>query len=57
MNCERYSAFIDGRKVRLYDEVPAMLYHIFKQESMGKYFTGDDGDVAEDKVKAWLCRE
>ncbi len=57
MNCDRYGASINGMKVMLYDEVPAMLYHIFRKESLGKYFLDDCGEVDETKVREWISQE
>ncbi|MCR5273098.1 MAG: hypothetical protein K6E13_08955 [Lachnospiraceae bacterium] len=57
MNCERYTAFINGKKVMFYDEVPVSLYHIFRKESLGKFFLDESGEVDENKVKDWIRRE
>ena len=40
-----------------FDEVPATLSHIFDKDSLGRYFTGDDGEVETDAVEAWIKRE
>ena len=44
MNRARYNCEVDGiGRVRLYDEVPPMLYHLFDKNWFGKYF--DRADV------------
>ena len=55
MNCARYNCNVNGRNVRLYDEVPATLYHIFDKDWLGKYF----GQTDEDGISAtkWVKRE
>lgn len=50
MNCDRYHMNIDGKEVWLYDSVPATLYHVFNEKTLGKYFT----DISPE---AWIKRE
>lgn len=38
MNAAKYNCTVNGKTIRLYDEVPAMLYHIFNKDWFGKYF-------------------
>lgn len=57
MNCARYRTCIRGKQTWLFDEVPATLSHIFDKDSLGRYFTGDDGEVETDAVEAWIKRE
>lgn len=43
MNMARYNCEVDGiGRVRLYDEVPPMLYHLFDEKWFGKYFSMAD---------------
>ena len=63
MNRARYNCYVYGiGRVRLYDEVPPMLYHIFEQEWFGKYFGKMVAESSEknaqtlDVVK-WVKRE
>lgn len=43
MNTARYNCEVAGKgRVRLYDEVPPMLYHLFDEEWFGKYFSMAD---------------
>lgn len=49
MNTERYRI--------TFDEVPAMLYHIFQRDSLGKYFLDETGMVDRMQVDAWIQRE
>ncbi len=42
MNPCRYNCLIGNEKVRLYDEVPATLAHIFDGNSMGRFFESSD---------------
>ena len=55
MNCARYNCNVNGRNVRLYDEVPATLYHIFDKDWLGKYF--DQTDEEGIGVVKWVKRE
>ncbi len=55
MNCARYNCNVNGKNVSLYDEVPAMLYHIFDKDWFGKYFGQADAEGI-DAVK-WVKRE
>ena len=70
MNPERFSLEIDGRRIWLYDMVPATLYHIFDKNSLGKYFLTYDPMVENEmvgsypkqeldlnRVKSWIKRE
>lgn len=50
MNCDRYHMNIDGEEVWLYDSVPATLYHVFNDKTLGKYFT----DISPE---TWIKRE
>ncbi len=53
MNRARYNCEVAGiGRVRLYDEVPPMLYHLFDEEWFGKYFD----QQSLDPVK-WVKRE
>lgn len=49
MNCARYMMEINDEKIWLYDFVPATLYHIFEQDTLGRFF--DDELSAEEWVK------
>lgn len=57
MNPARYRIFINGEKVYLFDEVPAMLNHIFNKDSLGRFFLDKDGKVDESFVVSWIKRE
>ena len=57
MNSARYRTYIRGRQTWLYDEVPATLAHIFDKDSLGRFFTGDDGEVSKGAVTEWVKRE
>lgn len=57
MNKARFSCSVNGETVSLFDEVPAMLYHIYQKESLGRFFLGDNGETDREKVEAWICRE
>lgn len=58
MNVARYRTWINGKGTMwLFDEVPAMLYHVWQKESLGRYFLGGNGEVDEKKVEDWICRE
>ena len=70
MNPERFSLEIDGRRIWLYDMVPATLYHIFDKNSLGKYFRAYDPmgenemigsfpkqELDLNRVKSWIKRE
>ena len=48
MNSARYKSFVNGKEVWFFDEVPAMLYHIFDKDSLGRYFSDNES------VKNWL---
>lgn len=50
MNCDRYHMNIDGEEVWLYDSVPATLYHVFNDNTMGKYFKDINPNM-------WINRE
>lgn len=50
MNCERYHMDIDGKEIWLYDSVPATLYHVFNEKTLGRYFT----DISPE---TWIKRE
>ena len=53
MNRARYNCDVKGiGRVRLYDEVPPMLYHLFDEKWFGKYFD----QQSPDPVK-WVKRE
>lgn len=51
MNPARYKTYVTGKEIWFFDEVPATLYHIFKKETLGRYF--DD----ENEAAAWVRRE
>lgn len=51
MNRDRYRCSTKDGEIRLFDEVPATLYHIFEKETLGKYFEN------KDEVVAWVKRE
>ena len=57
MNSARYRTYIRGKQTWLYDEVPATLSHIFDKDSLGSFFTGDDGEVSKEAVTEWVNRE
>lgn len=57
MNSARYKTYINGKETWLFDEVPAMLYHIYQEDSLGRYFPGEDGLVDRKQVEAWISRE
>ena len=63
MNSARYNCEVYGiGRVRLYDEVPPMLYHIFDRDWFGKYFehAGTESDVKNMQtvdVVQWVKRE
>ena len=57
MNPDRYNAYIHGQKVRLFDEVPATLYHLFEKDGLGKYFLNESGEVNTEAVVLWIKRE
>ena len=50
MNCDRYHMNVEGEDIWLFDSVPATLYHIFNEHTMGQYFK----DISP---KAWIKRE
>ena len=54
MNCARYSMNVGGRKLSLFDEVPATLWHVFNPETLGRFFTDEDGKYDKDKATAWI---
>ena len=62
MNTARYNCVVNGKKVGIFDEVPAMLYHVFDKEWFGKYFeqademSGVKNTFSLDVVK-WIKRE
>ena len=57
MNRARYNCEVKGiGRVRLYDEVPPMLYHLFDEEWFGKYFSMANDHLPLDPVK-WVKRE
>lgn len=66
MNCGRYKTYVNGEEVWLFDEVPAMLYHLFDKEWFGQYFekrkryykekSADIDDLEIDAV-GWVKRE
>ncbi len=57
MNRARYNCEVDGiGRVRLYDEVPPMLYHLFDEKWFGKYFCKADNQLSLAPVK-WVKRE
>ena len=58
MNCLRYNGLSIGEtSVTLFDEVPAMLYHIYQKDSLGRFFLDENGEVDQKKVEAWIHRE
>ena len=50
MNCDRYHINVDKKEVWLYDSVPATLYNIFDEKTLGKYFK-------EISPEDWIKRE
>lgn len=50
MNCDRYHMSIDGKEIWLFDSVPATLYHVFNENTLGKYFVDIDPET-------WIKRE
>ena len=50
MNCARYRTTIEGKTKWLLDSVPATLYYIFDNNSLGMYFT-------EISPEEWIKRE
>ena len=50
MNCDRYHMNVEGEVVWLLDSVPATLYHIFNEKTLGQYFK----DISPDE---WVERE
>lgn len=63
MNMARYNCEVYGvGRVRLYDEVPPMLYHIFDKDWFGKYFENTDPESGAESVQTvdavtWVKRE
>lgn len=57
MNRERYNVKIHGETVKLYDEVPATLFHVFEKDSLGKYFLKENGELDNEKVVDWIETE
>ncbi len=70
MNTERFSLEVDGKRIWLYDMVPATLYYIFDKNALGKYFVSCTAlvenemvgsyprqEVDMDLVKSWIKRE
>lgn len=63
MNRARYNCEVKGiGRVRLYDEVPPMLYHIFDRDWFGKYFEQADTESGVKSVQTidavkWVKRE
>ena len=63
MNRARYNCEIKGiGRVRLYDEVPPMLYHIFDKDWFGKYFEQEGTESGAKSVQTvdavkWVKRE
>ncbi|MBQ8982211.1 MAG: SMI1/KNR4 family protein [Lachnospiraceae bacterium] len=57
MNNERYITYVNGELTRLFDEVPAMLAHIYDKDSLGKYFLNENGEHDQKLVRAWIQRE
>lgn len=57
MNNDRYCMTVNFEELKLYDEVPAMLWHVFEQETLGRYFLDEDGFIDEDAASAWIRRE
>lgn len=51
MNTERYTMTLNGKHIKMYDEVPATLYYIFEKDALGRFFKD------EDDVKSWVKRE
>lgn len=51
MNPERYCLKRDDKTTYLYDQVPCTLYHVFENDTLGKYFQN------EDDVVSWIKRE
>ncbi len=57
MNSARYKTVIDGKEVWLFDEVPAMLSHLFDKDSLGRFFCDEEGRLNEEAVIRWIRRE
>ena len=59
MNTARYNCVVNGKKVGIFDEVPAMLYHVFDKEWFGKYFEMPDemNNALPLDVVTWIKRE
>ena len=57
MNRARYSMNVNGGKLELFDEVPAMLWHVFDPETLGSFFANEDGSFDEAKVVSWIREE
>lgn len=51
MNNLRYNLEVNGKVKRLFDEVPATLWHVFEKDTLGKFFP-DEEAAAE-----WIRRE
>ena len=57
MNNDRYSMTVNFETLKLYDEVPAMLWHVFEQETLGRYFLDEDGYIDDEAAASWIRRE
>lgn len=57
MNNARYCMEVNFEKLMLYDQVPAMVWHVFEQETLGRYFLDEDGFIDEDAAASWIRRE
>lgn len=57
MNRERYEANICGEKMNLYDEIPAMLYYIFEEDGLGRYFLDGEGNLDDGALASWIRHE
>lgn len=57
MNNDRYTLKRKGMCKKLYDQVPATLWHVFNKETLGLYFLDENGEVDERRVEEWIRRE
>ena len=57
MNNDRYEFRRSAKYIKLFDQVPATLWHVFHKETLGQYFLGENSEVDESKVEDWIRRE
>lgn len=57
MNSARYKTSVNGEETWLFDEVPAMLHHVYDRDSLGRYFLNESGEHDSKAVGEWIRRE